>query len=102
MTVNEDEPFWPVKRTCEFLDCSPPFLYDRIREGKVRAYKVGGKTMVDPKSARAFRRSRPLILAAKPPRKPQVTSKPPHNLQRQAGRKPTSRRGAESRPAGPQ
>ena len=57
------------------------WLYEivhRIREGKVRAYKVGGKTMVDPKSARAFRRSRPLTLAAQPLRKPQNTSKSPN------------------------
>ncbi|MBO9699261.1 MAG: hypothetical protein J7604_03575 [Sporocytophaga sp.] len=40
---NHTVPFWSINKTIEMLDCSKTFLYDLIREGKLKPKYLGRK-----------------------------------------------------------
>lgn len=75
---------------------SVPTLYKLIREGRVRAYKVGSRTMIDVVSLREGLRAEPLVLPVKaapsPPKNKAVTAAEPARH-----RKPRSPRKARTK-----
>jgi excisionase family DNA binding protein len=49
-----------IKQTAAAMQCSTPVVYKRIREGVIKAYRVGEVIRIDPESVRQFLFSRPI------------------------------------------
>jgi len=55
----------PIKVACKRVPCSMPTMYALIRAGRVKAYKIGRSTLIDPVSLRDGVRAVPLTLPSK-------------------------------------
>jgi len=51
----------PVKEACRYGRWSPVTLYKLIGEGKIDAYKDGGRTLIDLDSVDRYKRSLPKL-----------------------------------------
>lgn len=52
----------PFKVACETASCSAPTMYHLIRTGRVKAYKIGHRTLIDERSLHEGMRAEPLVL----------------------------------------
>jgi hypothetical protein len=52
----------PIREYAKVEGHSLPFVYNRIRTGKIKAFKHGRKTMIDVASAELDATSEPLVL----------------------------------------
>lgn len=53
---------WTIKHAAEFCKVHSATIYNRIRDGSYRAYRVGQKMMVDAESVRAFQNPKPILV----------------------------------------
>jgi excisionase family DNA binding protein len=49
-----------IDQTAAAMQCSRPIVYERIRKGDIKAYRVGEVIRIDPESVRQFLFSRPI------------------------------------------
>ena len=55
-----------IRRICELADISRPTAYAEIHAGRLRAYKLAGKTVVWPEDYQTWRTARPLPVNTAP------------------------------------
>jgi excisionase family DNA binding protein len=51
---------WTIAQTGAAIQRSNPIVYQLIREGKIKAYRVGEHVRIDPESVRQYLFSRPI------------------------------------------